>query len=137
MQFASGRTPIMFATDVAARGLDIKGVAHVINFDMPQGDDGVENYVHRIGRTARAGATGESLTLWVEKVDKKTAKQLKKLLEDANQEVPEFIARNAYGGGGGRGWGGGSRWWGGGKGKGGKGKGGGSKGKGKGKGSRW
>ena len=45
----------MFATDVAARGLDIKGVTHVVNFDMARD---VESYVHRIGRTGRAGKVG-------------------------------------------------------------------------------
>lgn len=57
--FKSGRMPIMVATDVAARGLDVKDVAAVINYDFP---NGVEDYVHRIGRTGRAGATGVSLT---------------------------------------------------------------------------
>ena len=60
--FASGRAPIMFATDVAARGLDVRGVTLVINYDLPQGDDGVENYVHRIGRTGRAGTSGIAIT---------------------------------------------------------------------------
>merc|ERR1719424_1116934 len=45
-QFTSGRSPIMFATDVAARGLDVRGVTLVVNYDMPCGDDGVESYVH-------------------------------------------------------------------------------------------
>ena len=48
------------ATDVAARGLDVVGIEHVINYDPPQDDDG---YVHRVGRTARAGATGMGVTL--------------------------------------------------------------------------
>lgn len=47
--------PIMVATDVAARGLDVKDVAAVINYDFP---NGVEDYIHRIGRTGRAGASG-------------------------------------------------------------------------------
>jgi superfamily II DNA/RNA helicase len=51
----------MFATDVAARGLDIKGVTHVVNIDMARD---VESYVHRIGRTGRAGELGESVTFW-------------------------------------------------------------------------
>ncbi|GFH30877.1 uncharacterized protein HaLaN_29806, partial [Haematococcus lacustris] len=50
--FKSGRTPIMVATDVAARGLDIPHVTHVINFDLPKD---IDDYVHRIGRTGRAG----------------------------------------------------------------------------------
>lgn len=51
----SGKIDVLVATDVAARGLDIKGIEHVYNFDLP---DVAENYVHRIGRTARAGASG-------------------------------------------------------------------------------
>jgi ATP-dependent RNA helicase RhlE len=53
--FKSNRPPILVATDVAARGLDVDGISHVINFDLP---DVAEMYVHRIGRTARAGASG-------------------------------------------------------------------------------
>ena len=54
-QFKSGRTAVLVATDIAARGLDIDSVTHVINFDLPNIP---ESYVHRIGRTARAGASG-------------------------------------------------------------------------------
>jgi ATP-dependent RNA helicase RhlE len=53
--FRSGRAPILVATDIAARGIDIPGVSHVLNFDLPNVP---EQYVHRIGRTARAGAEG-------------------------------------------------------------------------------
>jgi ATP-dependent RNA helicase RhlE len=53
--FKSGATKVLIATDIAARGIDIPGVSHVVNFDLP---DVPEQYVHRIGRTARAGATG-------------------------------------------------------------------------------
>jgi ATP-dependent RNA helicase RhlE len=53
--FKSGQMPVLIATDIAARGIDIPGVSHVINFDLP---DVPEQYVHRIGRTARAGADG-------------------------------------------------------------------------------
>ena len=56
--FRSGEVPILVATDIAARGIDIPGVSHVLNFDLP---DVPEQYVHRIGRTARAGAEGEAL----------------------------------------------------------------------------
>lgn len=55
--FRAGRTPILVATDVAARGLDIPNVIHVINFDMPKD---IDDYVHRIGRTGRAGNTGHA-----------------------------------------------------------------------------
>jgi ATP-dependent RNA helicase RhlE len=53
--FKSGEMPVLVATDIAARGIDIPGVSHVVNFDLP---DVPEQYVHRIGRTARAGADG-------------------------------------------------------------------------------
>src|SRR5947209_13454069 len=53
--FKSGDMPVLVATDIAARGIDVPGVSHVVNFDLP---DVPEQYVHRIGRTARAGATG-------------------------------------------------------------------------------
>lgn len=56
--FKSGKTRILVATDVAARGIDIPGVSHVYNFDLPEVP---ENYVHRIGRTARAGAEGQAI----------------------------------------------------------------------------
>jgi superfamily II DNA/RNA helicase len=58
-QFKDGRVRVMVATDVAARGLDIPNVSHVINFDIPQTYD---DYIHRIGRTGRAGASGHALT---------------------------------------------------------------------------
>jgi ATP-dependent RNA helicase RhlB len=58
-QFQEGELPILVATDVAARGLHIPDVTHVINFDLP---DDAEDYVHRIGRTARAGATGDAIS---------------------------------------------------------------------------
>jgi ATP-dependent RNA helicase RhlE len=58
--FRSGDIRVLVATDVAARGIDIPGVSHVYNFDLPQVAD---NYVHRIGRTARAGASGEAVAL--------------------------------------------------------------------------
>lgn len=62
--FTSGNLQIMVATDVAARGLHIPEVGHVINYDLPQDP---EDYVHRIGRTARAGASGEAINLACEK----------------------------------------------------------------------
>jgi superfamily II DNA/RNA helicase len=58
-QFKDGKVRVMVATDVAARGLDIPNVSHVINFDTPQTYD---DYIHRIGRTGRAGASGNALT---------------------------------------------------------------------------
>jgi ATP-dependent RNA helicase RhlE len=59
-QFKSGELQVLVATDIAARGLDISQLPHVINFDLP---DTAEDYVHRIGRTGRAGAEGEAISL--------------------------------------------------------------------------
>ena len=58
--FRAKRFRVMVATDLAARGLDIPDVSHVINFDLP---DETENYIHRVGRTARMGKSGEAITL--------------------------------------------------------------------------
>jgi ATP-dependent RNA helicase RhlE len=58
--FRSGRARVLVATDIAARGIDVDGVTHVINFELP---NIAESYVHRIGRTARAGATGIAISL--------------------------------------------------------------------------
>ena len=58
-QFETGRVSTLVATDVAARGLDVDDITHVINFDPPQGHD---DYVHRIGRTGRAGRNGNGVT---------------------------------------------------------------------------
>jgi ATP-dependent RNA helicase RhlB len=58
-RFAGGEVAVLVATDVAARGLHIEGVTHVINYDLP---DDAEDYVHRIGRTARAGAEGDAIS---------------------------------------------------------------------------
>ena len=61
ISFKDGRTPLLVATDVAARGLDISTVSHVINFDVPTSPD---VYVHRIGRTGRVGRTGRAITFY-------------------------------------------------------------------------
>ncbi len=60
-QFREGETRVLIATDLVSRGIDIQGVTHVINFDVPEV---AENYVHRIGRTGRADARGEALTFY-------------------------------------------------------------------------
>ena len=62
-EFKDGKLPVLVATDVAARGLHIPAVSHVINYDLPQD---AEDYVHRIGRTARAGQSGDAITLCCE-----------------------------------------------------------------------
>jgi ATP-dependent RNA helicase RhlE len=58
--FKRGKHRVMVATDIAARGIDVTGISHVINFDIPHY---AEDYIHRIGRTGRAGATGDAITL--------------------------------------------------------------------------
>nr|CAB3504421.1 unnamed protein product [Digitaria exilis] len=102
--FRSGRCPVLVATDVAARGLDIKDIRVVVNYDFPTG---VEDYVHRIGRTGRAGATGSAYTFFGDK-DSKYASDLVKILEGANQSVPpqlkEMAQRGGYGVGRSRRW---------------------------------
>ncbi|ESQ44232.1 hypothetical protein EUTSA_v10005841mg [Eutrema salsugineum] len=97
--FKSGRTPILVATDVAARGLDIPHVAHVVNFDLP---NEIDDYVHRIGRTGRAGKSGIATAFFNEK-NAILARPLAELMQEANQEVPEWLTRYAsrasFGGG--------------------------------------
>ncbi|MDH4069759.1 MAG: DEAD/DEAH box helicase [Ignavibacteria bacterium] len=58
--FKAGRYRVLVATDIAARGIDVDGISHVVNYDIPQY---AEDYIHRIGRTGRAGATGDAITL--------------------------------------------------------------------------
>ncbi|EME79929.1 uncharacterized protein MYCFIDRAFT_141983 [Pseudocercospora fijiensis CIRAD86] len=100
--FRSGRCPILVATAVAARGLDIPNVMHVVNYDLPTD---IDDYVHRIGRTGRAGNTGIS-TAFFNRGNRGVVRDLIDLLKEANQEVPGFletIAREGSGFGGGRG----------------------------------
>ncbi|CAE6475845.1 unnamed protein product [Rhizoctonia solani] len=108
--FRSGRTPIMVATAVAARGLDIPNVTHVVNYDLPSD---IDDYVHRIGRTGRAGNVGTS-TAFFNRGNKNIVRELIGLLREANQEVPAWLDTVASestfgGGGGGRGGRGGGR----------------------------
>ncbi|KAK2999739.1 hypothetical protein RJ639_024669 [Escallonia herrerae] len=97
--FKSGNTPILVATDVAARGLDIPHVAHVVNFDLP---NDIDDYVHRIGRTGRAGKSGMATAFFNEN-NSSLARSLSELMQEANQEVPawlsRFAAKASYGGG--------------------------------------
>ncbi|KAH8549613.1 P-loop containing nucleoside triphosphate hydrolase protein [Umbelopsis sp. PMI_123] len=103
--FRNGRTPIMVATAVAARGLDIANVAHVISYDLPTD---IDDYVHRIGRTGRAGNTGLA-TAFFNRGNKGIAGDLIDILKEANQEVPSWLEsivrenRMFSGGRGGRG----------------------------------
>jgi len=113
-QFKCGNCPVLVATDVAARGLDIPNVMHVINFDLP---NNIDDYVHRIGRTGRCGNTGTAHSFYNDK-NKAVAKDLRDLLKESKQEIPSWFddmvsqSNSRFGGrggsrGGGRGRGGG------------------------------
>jgi ATP-dependent RNA helicase RhlE len=75
--FATGRSRVLVATDVAARGIDISNIAHVVNYDLPNGSD---DFVHRIGRTGRAGAKGVAST-FVTPLEKGDARKLERELK--------------------------------------------------------
>ena len=79
--FRAGRTPVLVATDIAARGIDVEGITHVINFDLPNIP---ESYVHRIGRTARAGADGMAIS-FCEVEERPYLRDIEKLIR---QRVP-------------------------------------------------
>ncbi|KAI6171199.1 hypothetical protein M3Y97_01073600 [Aphelenchoides bicaudatus] len=83
-EFKSGKVPILLATDVAARGLDVQGIKVVINFDYPNNS---EDYVHRIGRTGRQDKKGVAYSFFTPQNGSK-ARDLIKVLEEANQRVP-------------------------------------------------
>ncbi|PFH57060.1 hypothetical protein XA68_15577 [Ophiocordyceps unilateralis] len=87
--FKSGETPVLVATDVAARGLDIPDVKLVINVTFPLT---IEDYVHRIGRTGRAGNSGEAITLFTMH-DKAHSGSLINILKGANQPVPDELLK--------------------------------------------
>ncbi|CAK9439216.1 uncharacterized protein LODBEIA_P34400 [Lodderomyces beijingensis] len=97
--FKSGQAPILVATAVAARGLDIPNVSHVINYDLPSD---IDDYVHRIGRTGRAGNVGIA-TAFFNRNNRNIVKGMIDLLSEANQEMPDFLTKiareSAFGGG--------------------------------------
>ena len=95
--FKKGRTQVLVATDVASRGIDIQDVSHVVNFDVPHVP---EDYIHRIGRTARAGESGDALTLvspeeeeLVQAIEKELRQKIERLT------LPGFQYRQAKSGG--------------------------------------
>ncbi len=120
--FKEGKVRVLVATDVAARGIDIPGVRHVYNYDLP---NVAENYVHRIGRTARAGADGNAIAFCApdEMIDlrdiQKAMKEDIPVISGTAWEILPGQKKKANGGGGGRGrGGGGGRGQGGGQGRG-------------------
>ncbi|GFN15046.1 DEAD/DEAH box helicase [Aspergillus tubingensis] len=90
--FRTAKCPILVATGVSARGLDIKNVMHVINFDLPRVQHGgITEYVHRIGRTARIGNEGLATSFYNHDNDADLAPDLVKLLIENKQTVPDFL----------------------------------------------
>jgi len=86
--FKSGKAPILVATSVAARGLDIPGVMHVVNYDMPKS---IDEYVHRIGRTGRCGNLGKATTFFDASADGEVGRALIKILTDVSCLVIDLI----------------------------------------------
>merc|ERR1719401_670072 len=90
--FKSGRCSILIATDVAQRGLDIKDVAFVVNYDVPKTQ---EDYIHRIGRTARAGAKGTAVTFFPAEAYTpdmiRMARAIAKCMRDVGQKPPDAL----------------------------------------------
>jgi len=92
--FKGGKTRILCATDVAARGIDVPSVGHVVNYDLPRMD---EDYVHRIGRTARNGAEGEAVS-FVARPDQRAWMMIAKKYQIKNCEIEGFSAKDSDGG---------------------------------------
>ncbi|XP_043752274.1 probable ATP-dependent RNA helicase DDX4 isoform X3 [Cervus elaphus] len=91
--FHRGKCPVLVATSVAARGLDIENVQHVINFDLPST---IDEYVYRIGRTGRCGNTGRAISFFDLESDSHLAQPLVKVLSDAQQDVPAWLEEIAF-----------------------------------------
>ena len=97
--FSRGRARVLVATDLAARGIDVQGVTHVINYEMPAE---AESYVHRIGRTARAGASGIAISFCdgsergqLKSIERLTNQRLAVLPMPANEDLPQVPAASA------------------------------------------
>ncbi|KAI8873875.1 P-loop containing nucleoside triphosphate hydrolase protein [Ramicandelaber brevisporus] len=87
--FRNGAKDVLVATDVASKGLDFRGVQHVINFDMPKL---IENWIHRVGRSGRGGNKGMATTFIVPGTPESILLDLKHVLIEARQKIPKFIA---------------------------------------------
>merc|ERR1719188_471549 len=104
--FREGVSPILVATDVAARGLDVPNVKWVINYDLPQS---IDSYVHRIGRTGRCGNTGTAISMVGRQENHNVISEILKIMQEAKQDVPGWFIQyvqmrsggRRYGGGGG------------------------------------
>jgi ATP-dependent RNA helicase RhlE len=94
--FSRGRARVLVATDLAARGIDVQGVTHVINYELPAD---AESYVHRIGRTARAGASGIAISFCdgsersqLKSIERLTNQRITVLVTPANEDLPQQAA---------------------------------------------
>lgn len=89
--FRTARCPILVATGVTARGLDVANVKHVINYDLPSTQhSGITEYVHRIGRTARIGNEGKATSFYNDR-NEDIGEDLVKILLESKQEIPDFL----------------------------------------------
>ena len=107
MNLRRGKVRLLVATDVAARGLDINGISHVINFDLPRA---AEHYVHRIGRTGRAGATGIAISFaspseasYLQRIERYTGRTIPQHVIQGLEPVSQLPSGKRSGGGNGRG----------------------------------
>lgn len=91
--FASGQVRLLVATDIAARGIDVPGITHVINYELP---DDAENYVHRIGRTGRNGASGHAITL-CDGTEQAKLRQIERLIRRTLPVSGDLKAANMFG----------------------------------------
>merc|ERR1712113_1251596 len=107
-EFKSCQSTLLVATDVAARGLDVDDIRMVVNFDMP---NNMEDYVHRIGRTGRAGKKGIAVSFFVSDKNGRLARELVEILSRTSQNIPnELQALASFSHGKSRGRGGGRRY---------------------------
>jgi superfamily II DNA/RNA helicase len=83
-EFRAGRIRVLVATDIAARGIDVSTIAHVVNYDLPQSS---EDYIHRIGRTGRAGAKGRAVSL-ITPEDRAQWGEIARLLKKTGSQIP-------------------------------------------------
>merc|ERR1712187_108402 len=94
-KFRNGDVSVLIATDVASRGLDMRTVSVVVNYDAPNSCK--EDYVHRIGRTGRAGDKGDAYTFLAEWGDEKVAAEILNMMEKGNQKPPDVLRNLAKG----------------------------------------
>ena len=92
--FRTARCPILIATGVTARGLDVANIKHVINYDLPSTmHDGITEYIHRIGRTARIGNEGKATSFFNDR-NEDIGEDLVKILLESKQDVPDFLQQH-------------------------------------------